>query len=167
MEGGSIRRACRRWAAHLESEAGSDTTVSVPAPGTGIRDDADRRFSVTVLPTLLQLRWRRGLVIDRSDIARAGSAVAGSASGPLPLLVEVTALREVTWDAREAFVAYAHPAPIAILGSDAVDLVLTAFAVKSPTETRFFTDRDEAVRWLLPSERMRSPDMAHSEPWRP
>ncbi|MFJ6003724.1 STAS/SEC14 domain-containing protein [Arthrobacter sp. NPDC092385] len=132
-----------------------------------MRDDADPRFSLIVLPTLLQLRWRRGLVIDRSDIARAGSAVTASDSGALPLLVEVTALREVTWDAREAFVAYARPAPIAILGSDAVDLVLTAFAVRSPTETRFFTDRDEAVRWLLPGERMQGPDVAHSEPWRP
>jgi hypothetical protein len=132
-----------------------------------VRNDADPRFSFTVLPMLLQLRWRRGLVIDRSDIARAGSAVAASDSGALPLLVEVTALREVTWDAREAFVAYTHPAPIAILGSDAVDLVLTAFAVRSPTETRFFTDRDEAVRWLLPSQRTRGPDVTHSEPWRP
>lgn len=156
---------------YQEPEAGSDATVSVLRPGTGMRDDAVPRFSCTVLPTVLptvlQLRWRPGLVIDRFDMARAGSAVAASAGGALPLLVEVTALREVTWDAREAFAAYTHPAPIAILGSDAVDLVLTAFTVRSPTETRFFVDRDEAVRWLLRSGRTRGPDVAHSEPWRP
>ncbi len=126
----------------MESMVVDDRTAGTDA------DDA-RRFSLTVHPFVLRLQWAPRLVIGQTDIARVGAAMAASGGSVLPLLVEVTALKEVTWDAREVIVGYEHPARIAIVGSDIVDLVLTAFTVKSASETRFFTDRDEAVRWLL------------------
>ena len=125
-----------------------DTNVVHDRRAQAPAEDA-ARFSVTVLPFVLRLRWSPRLVIDRGDITRVGSAMVASGGSALPLLVEVSALQEVTWEARTAILSYTHPARIAIVGSDAVDLVLTAFAVRSSSETRFFTDRDEAVLWLL------------------
>ncbi|MPY11056.1 hypothetical protein [Arthrobacter bussei] len=87
--------------------------------------------------------------MQRADVVQAGRAIDSSGGSTLPLLVEVSALREVTWDARHAVLSYRHPARVVILGSDAVDLVLTAFTVRSPMTIRFITDRDDAVRWLL------------------
>lgn len=108
------------------------------------------RFSVMALPDLLVLRWQPRVVIDRTLVSQACAAVAAaSGSAHLPLLVEVSTLREVTWEAREAILACGRTARTAILGADAVDLVLTAFTVRSTTETRYFTDRSEAVSWLL------------------
>ncbi|TKV28159.1 hypothetical protein FDK12_09315 [Arthrobacter sp. NamB2] len=107
------------------------------------------RFSLRALAGLLHVRWQPDLVIDRTDITLAAAAIQARGGPNLPLLVEVCGLREITRDARDAILAYRHSPRIAILGSDAVDLVLTAFAVRSPIETRFFTDRDEAVGWLL------------------
>ncbi|BBE22558.1 hypothetical protein MN0502_14410 [Arthrobacter sp. MN05-02] len=109
----------------------------------------EERLSVTALPFMLCLRWQPRIVIDREDITVAGSAIVASGRAGLPLLVEVSALREVTWAARETVLAYEHPARIAILGYDDVDRVLMAFMVRSATKTRFFLDRDAAVRWLL------------------
>lgn len=107
------------------------------------------RVSVSALPFLLRVRCAPRMVVQRADVVQAGRAIASSGGSTLPLLVEVSALREVTWDARQAVLSYRHPARVVILGSDAVDLVLTAFTVRSPTTIRFFTDRDSAVRWLL------------------
>ncbi len=126
----------------MESIVADSRTVQAAA------DEADR-FSLTVLPFALRLQWAPRLEIHRADISRVGAAVAASGRSTLPLLVEVAGLKEITWDARTAIIGYAHPARIAIVGSDAVDLVLTAFTVKSSSDIRFFTDRDEAVRWLL------------------
>ena len=107
------------------------------------------RFFLKVLPFALLLHWQPRLIIGRADIAQVGSAIASSGRRGLPLLVEVTALEDVTREAREAIHAYEHPARIAILGYDAVDRMLAAFTVRTATDIRFFTDRDEAVRWLL------------------
>ncbi len=107
------------------------------------------RVSVSALPLLLHVRCAPRMVVHLADVAQAGRAIVSSGRSTLPLLVEVSALREVTWDAREAILSYHHPARVAILGSDAVDLVLTAFTVRSPMTIRFFAERDDAVRWLL------------------
>lgn len=124
---------------------------SIVADSRTVQEAADeaRRFSLTVLPFVLRLQWAPRLVIHQADISRVGAAMAASSESTLPLLVEVTGLKEITWDARKAIIGYEHPARIAIVGSDAVDLVLTAFTVKSSSDIRFFLDRDEAVRWLL------------------
>jgi hypothetical protein len=132
----------------VEALNGMDTTVGDARTIQAAAGDADR-FSLTVLPFVLRLQWAPRLVIDRADIARVGSALVASGRSTLPVLAEVSALKEITWDAREAILGYAHPARIAVVGSDAVDLVLTAFTVRSSSEIRYFTDRDVAVRWLL------------------
>lgn len=109
----------------------------------------DARFVLSRVPPLLWLQWRPRIAIQHRDVVAVGAAIAASGDPGLPLLVEIAALREVSWEARDAILAYEHPSRIALLGSDAVDLVLTAFTVKSRAETRFFTDRPEAVLWLL------------------
>ncbi|WDF34628.1 hypothetical protein PTW37_06955 [Arthrobacter agilis] len=125
----------------------SHATLRCSAPSSPGYDAG--RFTLSVLPSVLRLTWRHQIVIDHVDVARVGRAITASAHRGLPLLVQVSALREVTCEARQAVLGYSHPARIALLGSDDVDLVLTAFMVRAPSETRFFTDQDDAVRWLL------------------
>ncbi|WP_104164462.1 hypothetical protein [Arthrobacter sp. SX1312] len=115
----------------------------------GAADRRTGRFSLDVLPHMLHLRWTPRIAIDRNDIAGVGSAIAMSGSPTLPLLVEVTKLKEITWEARTAILSHEFPARVAVLGTDAVDLVLTAFLVKARTDARFFTEWEEAERWVL------------------
>ncbi|WP_247828852.1 hypothetical protein [Arthrobacter antioxidans] len=126
-----------------------DTNVVQRCHARGLADRRTGRFSLAALPPLIRLRWGPRIAIDRDDIARVGSALAAAGSTTLPLLVEVTKLEEISWEARAAILAHDLPARVAVLGEDAVDLVLTAFLVRARAEVRFFTERDEAETWLL------------------
>ncbi|MBG6224818.1 hypothetical protein IWX63_001380 [Arthrobacter sp. CAN_A2] len=126
-----------------------DTNVMQRCDARGLADRRTGRFSLAARPPLLRLRWGPRIAIDRDDVARVGSAIAASGSPALPLLVEVTKLKEVTWEARTAILAHDFPARVAVLGADPVDLVLTAFLVRTRTEVRFFTEPDHAEKWLL------------------
>ncbi|MHA7284156.1 hypothetical protein [Arthrobacter sp. TMS2-4] len=125
-----------------------DTNLMQPCAARGSADRRTGRFTVTALPRWIRLCWPPRITIDRDDIARVGATIAAFGSPALPLLVEVARLKEVTWEARTAILAHEFPARVAVLGDDAVDLVLTGFLVRARTEARFFTDRDDAERWL-------------------
>ena len=126
-----------------------ETTVMQRCHARGLADGRTGRFSLAAMPSLMRLRWVPRIAIDRDDVARVGSAIAASGATALPLLVEVTKLEEISWEARTAILAHDLPARVAVLGTDAVDLVLTAFLVKARTEVRFFTERADAENWLL------------------
>ncbi|WP_394252781.1 hypothetical protein [Arthrobacter pityocampae] len=126
-----------------------DTAVMQRCQARGLADRRTGRFSLAALPSLIRLCWVPRIAIDRDDVARVGSAIAASGATRLPLLVEVTKLKEISWEARTAILAHDLPARVAVLGADAVDLVLTAFLVKARTEVRFFTERADAENWLL------------------
>lgn len=135
----------------LEQAPGSGSTMKTndhcPRPSASC--DVDERFSVTLLPPVLVLTWTPCLLIDERDVLLATAAVCASGGGDLPLLVELSQPREITWDARKAVLDLPHRSRVALLGADDVDLVLTAFTVRSSADIRFFTDRDEAELWLL------------------
>lgn len=111
--------------------------------------EVGERFHVTLLPPVLVLSWAHRLVIDETDVLLAIAAVRASGGAELPLLVELSQPLEITWDARKAVLDLPHRSRVALLGADDVDLVLTAFTVRSSADIRFFTDRDEAELWLL------------------
>lgn len=123
------------------------TNDDCPMPSASC--DIDERFSVTLLPPVLVLSWAPRLLIDERDVLLATAAVCASGGAGLPLLVELSQPQEITWDARRAVLDLPPRSRVALLGSDDVDLVLTAFTVRSSADIRFFTDRDEAELWLL------------------
>lgn len=67
------------------------------------------------------------------------------------MLVEMADIETVSHDARAPFSKPCAASRIALLGSNPVDRVVASFrgAQTYPCPTRFFTDRTEAMSWLL------------------
>jgi len=73
------------------------------------------------------------------------------AGRPTPLLIDMATTESVSRAARAVFAKRCDASAIALLGSSAVDRVLANFFLgvnSAPVPTRFFTNSDEAVRWL-------------------
>lgn len=101
---------------------------------------------------VLHLRWAPGSVVKESDAkALMNRAAALSAGRALPLLVDMAGLK---WIDRRAQEAFASPWPLAraaLVGVSPVDKAIADFYMarhKPAHPTRFFTSRDEAMKWL-------------------
>jgi hypothetical protein len=101
---------------------------------------------------VLRLEWARGVVIDGANARLAMDLVNGKCQGrPTPLLIAMAATGSVSRAARTVFARRCDASAIALLGASAVDRVLANFFLgvhSAPVPTRFFTNNDEAVRWL-------------------
>jgi hypothetical protein len=101
---------------------------------------------------ILRLAWTRGVVIDAPDAQLAMDRVNEMCGGrPTPLLIDMATTESVSRTARAVFAKRCDAYAIALLGSSAVDRVLANFFLgvsAAPVPTRFFTNDDEAVRWL-------------------
>jgi len=101
---------------------------------------------------ILRLQWARGVVIDALNAQRAMDRVNELCAGqPTPLLIDMATTESVSRAARAVFAKRCDASAIALLGSSAVDRVLANFFLgvnSAPVPTRFFTNSDEAVRWL-------------------
>jgi hypothetical protein len=101
---------------------------------------------------ILRLEWTRGVVIDAPSAQLAMDRVNEMCGGrPTPLLIDMATTESVSRAARAVFAKRCDASAIALLGSSAVDRVLANFFLgvnAAPVPTRFFTDDDEAVRWL-------------------
>ncbi|WP_091251303.1 STAS/SEC14 domain-containing protein [Arthrobacter sp. ok909] len=102
---------------------------------------------------ILRLEWARGIVIDAPNAQLAMDRVNALCGGrPTPLLIDMATTESVSRAARAVFAKRCDASAIALLGASAVDRVLANFFLgvnSAPVPTRFFTDRDEAVRWLI------------------
>ncbi|MGO4228346.1 STAS/SEC14 domain-containing protein [Arthrobacter sp. YAF34] len=101
---------------------------------------------------ILRLQWARGVVIDAPNAQRAMDRVNDMCAGrPTPLLIDMATTESVSRAARAVFAKRCDASAIALLGSSAVDRVLANFFLgvnSAPVPTRFFTNSDEAARWL-------------------
>ncbi|AXJ11610.1 STAS/SEC14 domain-containing protein [Arthrobacter sp. PM3] len=101
---------------------------------------------------ILRLEWARGVVIDAPNAQMAMDRVNALCGGrPTPLLIDMATTESVSRAARAVFAKRCDASAIALLGASAVDRVLANFFLgvnSAPVPTRFFTDSDEAVRWL-------------------
>jgi hypothetical protein len=101
---------------------------------------------------ILRLQWARGVVIDAPNAQRAMDRVNEMCAGrPTPLLIDMATTESVSRAARAVFAKRCDASAIALLGSSAVDRVLANFFLgvnSAPVPTRFFTNSDEAARWL-------------------
>ncbi|TLM84580.1 STAS/SEC14 domain-containing protein [Pseudarthrobacter sp. NamE2] len=101
---------------------------------------------------ILYLFWQPGVGLEEADIQAAMALVNDVCHGRgRPLLVEMTGVKTVSHAGRAAFSNPSAASRIALLGSNPVDRVLADFRGPNthPCPTRFFTDKCEAVDWLL------------------
>lgn len=108
--------------------------------------------TVELCGQVLCLKWAPGAVVTESDAkALMEQAAVLSAGRTLPLLVEMAGM---TWIGQRAQDAFAAPWPLAraaIVGASPVDEAIASFYMarhKPAHLTRYFTSRDEAMKWL-------------------
>jgi len=103
----------------------------------------------------IHLVWNRSVRIEEVDAQEAMAAVNVVADGgEYPMLVDMATTESVSRQARAVFSIPCAASRIALLGSSPVDRVLANFFLSlhvPPCPTRFFTDRDDAMSWLLES----------------
>lgn len=108
------------------------------------------RFVLTVEPRFNRIRWAPGVTMYGRDArATIGAVDAVSGAGRRPLLVHIGAVTRITPAARQLLIDDTCSTRTAVLSTDVVSRVITAFAYTSATPTRFFTDEGEAADWLL------------------
>ncbi|WP_309108557.1 STAS/SEC14 domain-containing protein [Arthrobacter sp.] len=98
------------------------------------------------------LTWQRQVSLEVADVTAAMASLDYLCQGlSHPLLVDMGGTTSVSHDARAAFSLPSVASRIALLGSTPVDRVIANFrrADSFPCPTLFFTDRAEAVNWLL------------------
>jgi hypothetical protein len=101
---------------------------------------------------VVNLTWQRHADLEVADVTAAMASLNDVCQGlPHPLLVDMGGAMGVSHDAREAFSAPSAASRIALVGSTPVDRIIANFrrADSFPCPTRFFTDRAEAMSWLL------------------
>ena len=101
----------------------------------------------------IHLVWNRSVRIEEVDAQEAMAAVNVVADGSeYPMLVDMATTESVSRQARAVFSIPCAASRIALLGSSPVDRVLANFFLSlhvPPCPTRFFTDRGDAMAWLL------------------
>jgi hypothetical protein len=108
------------------------------------------RFVLTVEEHFNRIRWAPGVTLFGRDVRSTTGAVdAVSTDGKRPLLVHVNSLERITTAAREILLEETCSTRTAVIGTDPVSMVITAFNYSAATPTRYFTDEAEAVTWLL------------------
>ena len=104
---------------------------------------------------IIHLVWKPGIVLDGDDVHAAMARVNEITHGSdYPMLVDMGRTKAVTRQARSVFRIPCAASRIALLGSSPVDRIIANFTIERqalPCPTRFFTSRDEALSWLLPS----------------
>ncbi|WP_026544064.1 STAS/SEC14 domain-containing protein [Arthrobacter sp. 35/47] len=108
------------------------------------------RFELTDEGSYLRLRWHAGIVMELEDVEASVSAViAMSPECKRPLLVHIDLVDGISAPARDLLLEETCSSRTAVLGSDEVARVMTAFNYRAATPSRYFTDETAAVQWLI------------------
>jgi hypothetical protein len=136
----------------MNGHGGAELRVLVSEKDLGSSDGQDIASLGFDSDGILRLEWTRGVVLDAPNAQLAMDRVNEMCGGrPTPLLIDMATTESVSRAARAVFAKRCDASAIALLGSSAVDRVLANFFLgvnAAPVPTRFFTDDDEAVRWL-------------------
>lgn len=101
---------------------------------------------------IIRVSWQQGhhlLECDALALIEAVSALSPEPGRVRGMLVDMCAPASVSAPARKILRSAAFAPRVALLGAGPMDLVLAAFALTSPTPTRFFLTEDDARTWLL------------------
>lgn len=107
-------------------------------------------FTVSLESGLLRLYWTPGTFITYEMAVKAARALEKLSGGHrMPLLVNAAGVTGLAPEARAGMNAYRGFSITALLGDEPVGSVLTAFARQSSTPTRYFSDENDALNWLI------------------
>lgn len=111
--------------------------------------DDDPRFELMDEGNFLRLCWNPGIVMGLHDVQASVSAVEGMS--PLckrPLLVHIDLVDGISAQARDFLLEDTCCSRTAVLGTDEVARVMTAFNYRAATPSQYFTDEATAIAWL-------------------
>jgi hypothetical protein len=101
---------------------------------------------------IIHLIWQPKVRIDVQDAQAAMAAVNDIAGdGNYPMLVDMATTENVSREARGVFSIPCAANRIALLGASPVDRIIANFFLGvhiPPCPTRFFTSREESMKWL-------------------
>ncbi|BCW76991.1 STAS/SEC14 domain-containing protein [Arthrobacter sp. FX8] len=101
---------------------------------------------------IIHLIWEPRVRIELQDAQAAMATVNRIAGdGSYPMLVDMATTEAVSRDARSVFSIPCAANRIALLGASPVDRIIANFFLGvhiPPCPTRFFTSRDESMKWL-------------------
>ena len=101
---------------------------------------------------VIHLVWEPRVRIEKEDAQAAMAAVNRIAGGgTYPMLVDMATTESVSIQARSVFSIPCAANRIALLGASPVDRILANFFLGvhvPPCPTRFFTSRDDSMKWL-------------------
>jgi hypothetical protein len=101
---------------------------------------------------IIHLIWDPRVRIELQDAQAAMATVNRIAGdGSYPMLVDMATTEAVSRDARSVFSIPCAANRIALLGASPVDRIIANFFLGvhiPPCPTRFFTSRDESMKWL-------------------
>ncbi|MBT2566313.1 STAS/SEC14 domain-containing protein [Arthrobacter sp. ISL-85] len=106
------------------------------------------------------LAWQPNSTLELDDVRTARCGINDLCRDlPRALLVEMNGAATISHDARTELSTYCAATRTALLCSTPVDYVIASFrsADSYPCPTRFFTDRSEAVEWLLEDSPISAP----------
>lgn len=110
----------------------------------------ESRFELTDEGNFLRLCWKAGIVMELRDVQASVSAVeAASPACRRPLLVHIDLVDGISAPARDLLLEERCSSRTAVLGTDEVARVMTAFNYRAATESRYFSDEAKAIDWLL------------------
>ncbi|KNC19532.1 hypothetical protein AC792_05845 [Arthrobacter sp. RIT-PI-e] len=108
------------------------------------------RYKLEDAGDYVRLTWCPKITIEARDVVAATAAITElSPERSRPLVMSIGVAEHITPDARRLLIRNVSSSRTAIIGQDDVGRVLTAFAHRSVTPTRYFTDDEEALGWVL------------------
>lgn len=109
----------------------------------------ESRFQLTDEGSFLRLCWSAGITMELQDVQASVSAVeAVSPSCKRPLLVHIDLVDGISAPARNLLLEETCSSRTAVLGTDEVARVMTAFNYRAATPSRYFSDEVQAIEWL-------------------
>lgn len=127
--------------------------------------DHGLRFELTDEGDFLRLCWNPGIVMELRDVQASVTAVeAVSPECQRPLLVHIDLVDGISAPARDLLLEETCSSRTAVIGTDEVARVMTAFNYRAATPSQYFTDEVQAIEWLTsdsasePTERLRDRD---------
>jgi hypothetical protein len=111
---------------------------------------ADGKATLTLLgPALIRLTWLQKTNVHEAyarDILERSLKLVGDV--PYAILVDMRQIISISAGAREAFSSETEVLAAAMLGDTPVDRVISASIEQSVHPVEFFTNEQEALRWL-------------------
>lgn len=128
---------------------GPSTHPPSPAPNENAPRDKSDGFVLVDHEHRIEAHLHDGLDVHETNLLAFRTALrAISGWERKPVIIHMGAMTGVSLTVRNRLSNYTHPTPVAVIGSTLMDEVISAFFLRSPTRTKYFTSHKDALHWL-------------------